>query len=292
MSPTADLSGGEAELSRAFVHHFWNSDLAWCQEYLSDDFVFFDDGAEARAFDSMQLGRVIAERNPGRTTRAILIGERYETVCESERLCVVNGSYLRFSDLGGAPSAVRIASAFIWDRRCEPPRLRQYRISSTPCATGDVASCAGVGSGSNRDPDSAADARTGTGTGSGANAGRSPNARTARPLRSVDAVSVRDVDGTMHRFTRADVYSLEATGARTVIRTASSSITVRGCLTAVIDELRLNLVRVHRSFAVNPAHVTSLAHQTLMLDNGSQIKVPVKRLRHVKNDLFSRGERP
>ena len=54
----------------------------------------------------------------------------------------------------------------------------------------------------------------------------------------------------------------------------------------VLEQLGLELMYVHRSFAISPRHVASLEKRDLVMDNGLVIEIPTKRLSQVKKELF------
>ena len=54
----------------------------------------------------------------------------------------------------------------------------------------------------------------------------------------------------------------------------------------MLEQLGLDMMYVHRSFAISPRHVASLEKRDLVMDNGLVIEIPTKRLSQVKKELF------
>ena len=61
---------------------------------------------------------------------------------------------------------------------------------------------------------------------------------------------------------------------------------MHGCMGNVLEQLGLDMMYVHRSFAISPRHVASLEKRDLVMDNGLVIEIPTKRLSQVKKELF------
>ena len=50
----------------------------------------------------------------------------------------------------------------------------------------------------------------------------------------------------------------------------------------MLDRLPATFVRVHRSYAVNPAYISRFEQDSLYLTTGTAIPIPAKRLREVR----------
>lgn len=97
---------------------------------------------------------------------------------------------------------------------------------------------------------------------------------------------MRDVDGTSWRINPDEIVCVEARKQRTVLHCEKTDVTVHGCMGNVLEQLGLDMMYVHRSFAISPRHVASLEKRDLVMDNGLVIEIPTKRLSQVKKELF------
>ncbi|MFR1638207.1 MAG: LytTR family transcriptional regulator DNA-binding domain-containing protein [Eggerthellaceae bacterium] len=78
---------------------------------------------------------------------------------------------------------------------------------------------------------------------------------------------------------------VEARKQRTVLHCEKTDVTVHGCMGSDAGATGLDMMYVHRSFAISPRHVASLEKRDLVMDNGLVIEIPTKRLSQVK-ELF------
>lgn len=65
-------------------------------------------------------------------------------------------------------------------------------------------------------------------------------------------------------------------------------VRIRAPFAKVVEQLDGIVVPVHRSYAVNPAHVSRLEEDELQLSNGAKVPVPAKRVREIR-ELLSRS---
>ena len=59
---------------------------------------------------------------------------------------------------------------------------------------------------------------------------------------------------------------------------------------AVLEQLGNVVIKVHRSYAVNPAYVSTLENEMLYLTTGDKVPVPAKRVKTVRAALADRFE--
>ena len=251
-------------LTREFVHRFWDADLAWCQARMSSDCLWIgaQEGQHAR---SPEAFREVAERIGLQRISVILTNEEYAATACSDALCVVTGRYLKFS----YPAANESMSqwqrlTFAWEKAPAGPRLAHCHLSSPLQPFGE-------------------------GEAYPRQAGRQIFEHVQAMLHhheQQDALVVRDASGTTHRIARRDIVYLEAVKQRTIIHCTGRDVVVYRCLGAVLADLEKVVIRVHRSFAVNPQHVAYLHKNNLALDSGAEILIPAKRLADVKSKLM------
>ncbi len=197
----------------------------------------------------------------------VLTRERYVPVVDQDPIYVVAGSYLGFSD----PASGRLVAqeqrfTFVWkhENADSSPKICHYHVSNPLPLTAD---------------------------GESFSVSVSKQAylyikAILRQQRQQEALVVRDAEGVSRRIRPDDIVCVEARKQRTVLHCANEDVTVYGCMGNVLDELGLNMVYVHRSFAVSTRHVANLDKRNLVMDNGLSIEIPAKRLSQVRKDLF------
>lgn len=261
---TYSLQAAALSLTREFVHRFWDADLAWCQAHIAEDFAWIgtqeDQYASTFAGFCEAIGSIKLQR-----ISVILTNEEYETSACTDSLCVITGRYLKFS----YPAANEAMSqwqrlTFVWEEVAGTPKLRHWHASCPLQPLND---------------DEAYPRQ----------AGRQLFEHVQAMLRhreQEDVLVARDASGVTHRIARTDIVYLEAVKQRTIIHCTNRDVVVYRCLSAVLDDLGKTVIRVHRSFAVNPQHVAYLHKNNLALDTGADIIIPAKRLADVKSMLM------
>lgn len=258
------LQDAALSLTREFVHRFWDADLAWCRTCLTADFTWIGTHEDqyARTFDAF---REAVERIGLQRINVILTNEEYAIALCSNTICAVSGRYLKFS----YPAENEAMSqwqrlTFVWEMVDGVPKLRHWHVSCPVQPLNDDAKYP-------------------------RQAGRQLFEHVQAMLRDreqQDTLVVRDATGTTHRIAHPDIVYLEAVKQRTIIHCTNRDVVVYRCLSAVLADLEKLMIRVHRSFAVNPQHVAYLHKNNLALDNGASIIIPAKRLADVKSMLM------
>ena len=111
-------------------------------------------------------------------------------------------------------------------------------------------------------------------------------ARTLRGALSRNkTIQLVDTEGTAHWVDIDDIVSAHSQGKRTLAHCVGQDVLCPVFLGELADELDGTLVRVHRCHAVNPSHVVALAPGKVTLDDGTDVPVPERRFREVKDAL-------
>jgi hypothetical protein len=96
---------------------------------------------------------------------------------------------------------------------------------------------------------------------------------------------IRDTDGISHAVDPGAIVYLEAAHQYVDIHLLRETFRTRSSLSSLLEKLPATFVRVHRSFAVNAKLVTSMSTTKILMSNGEQIFVPVKRRTAVRKQL-------
>ncbi|ACV22182.1 Response regulator of the LytR/AlgR family [Slackia heliotrinireducens] len=104
--------------------------------------------------------------------------------------------------------------------------------------------------------------------------------------RSQLPLQASDAQGTTHWLTPDEIVFVEADHQYTNVHCRMGSIRLRSSFGDVVKQLDNVVLKVHRSYAVNPAYVRRLEREILYLTTGDKLPVPSKRVRQVRRDLL------
>lgn len=246
--------------SREYVRHLWLGDLDWCVERVAPDFVWIGPDRDEHAFTAEAyreyLTKFLAER--GRVT---ISEEEYRVVAVSEADCSVAGRFIAI----GQPEGDQIQAQWyritlVWRVASRQLQLAHLHLS-VPKSSEDGWENFPV----------RADTDTYRYMKSLAKLGNSRN-----------NVSLYDTEGTVHWVHPSQVVYLEAQRKRTIVHCMTRDIVVPAVIKDTVEMIGDKIVRVHRSYAVNRDHVVELKAGRLLLDDGTSIGVPAKRLADVR----------
>ncbi len=98
-------------------------------------------------------------------------------------------------------------------------------------------------------------------------------------------ISFRDTSGDVHWVMPEDVVYVVAHRQYAEVKCKDQCLVLRRGIGSICDARSDLLVRVHRSYAVNPMHLRTMEGNVLHLNDGTTIEVPRKRLAQVRRAL-------
>lgn len=255
-----DLADEALEESREYVRHLWSGDVAWCVERLAPTFVWIGPRRDERTFTPEEFGSYLTDFIAKRG-HATVSEEAYRVVSASETDCGVAGRYLAIGQPEGDQiKAQRYRVTLVWHVASRQLQLAHVHLSAP------------------REGDSEGEAFP-----------VRADSETYRYMKSLAKlgnarhnVSLYDTEGTVHWVHPSQVIYLEAQRKRTIVHCMTRDIVVPAVIKDTIDMIGSKIVRVHRSYAVNRDHVVELKAGRLLLDDGTSIGVPAKRLADVR----------
>ena len=99
------------------------------------------------------------------------------------------------------------------------------------------------------------------------------------------ALQARGTDGVTHWVQPDSIIYVAAAHQYTDIYCTDRRMRLRASIASIADQLSSVVVRVHRSYAVNPAYISRFEQDSLYLTTGTVIPIPAKRLREVRQAL-------
>ena len=256
-------------LTKDFVRHLWAHDFDWCLNRVVDDFVWIGSHRDHYACNLKEFEALLDSVGHD-LKRSTVTDEEYTVVANTGGVCSVAGRFLVLTP----PDADRILaqwyrSTFVW-RRVGRRTLLTHLHLSEPVDFAKEGETYPIKAGT----------------------------ETYRYMRSLmrlgssrKSVSLYDIDGTVHWVHPSQIIFLEANRKRTIVHCMTKDIVVPAVIRDAVDMVDNKIMRVHRSYAVNRDHVVELKAGRLLLDDGTSIAIPAKRIADVRAELTASGKR-
>ena len=263
ISSVEDFSRESLRASKSFIHRFWAGDFEWCFSRIRGDFMWV--GPQKKEYtltknDFEELMRLSGDEY----RRSSPAEEEYSIVACDSQLCGVSCRFLLLTP----PDSEQILAQWyratlIWKRSGRRLALTHMHLSSPIDHTVEGESYP---------------IHAGT--------------ETYRYMKSLmrlgssrKSVSLYDVDGTVHWVHPSQIIYLEASRKRTIVHCMTKSIVMPTMIRDAVEMVGDKVIRVHRSYAVNRDHVVELKAGRLLLDDGTSIAIPAKRIADVRAAL-------
>ena len=263
-SPGRDISSEAVRYSKDFVHHLWARDISWCLNRTASDFVWIGSRNDQFA-QSQQEFSTMFDSLASADTRASVTNEEYTVVSTDDRYIAIAGRFLTLTPTDNQHINAQWYRCTLMWKRMGGKLLLSHLHMSAPI-----------------DDD-------GSEEGYPITAGT----ETYRYMKSLmrlgssrKNISLYDVDGTVHWIHPSQIVYLKANRKRTIVHCMTKDIVVPAVIRDTVEMVGNKVMRVHRSFAVNRDHVVELTGTRLVLDDGTTISIPAKRLPDVKAELM------
>ncbi|MDD5800396.1 MAG: LytTR family transcriptional regulator [Coriobacteriales bacterium] len=248
--------------SQEFVQRLLRCDVGWCREHSAEDLMFIGPqlGQYVCSFDDFEQ----FVRSGKKDSATSATEEEYSVVACGGLVCVVVGRFLVFTASGSQDIYAQwFRVTLVWKRSNDGLLLEHLHISNPEKSEGQTADLP---------------VRTGTET-----------YRYIKSLMKIGStrknISLYDVEGTVHWMHPSQVIYLEANRKRTIVHCMTKDVVVPAVIKDVVEMVGPKVVRVHRSYAVNRDHVVELKLGRLLLDDGTTIAIPAKRIADVRAEL-------
>lgn len=100
-----------------------------------------------------------------------------------------------------------------------------------------------------------------------------------------ESIVLRDAGGISHFLNLSDIVYIEACRQSTLVHAIPGTFRMSEGITHLLGRLDGKFVRIHRGFAVNVDHVAGMKPGYVMLDEGTSLPVPSRRMREVSDAL-------
>jgi hypothetical protein len=253
-------------LSKEFVHHLYGHSFDWCMNRVTKDFIWIGSEKDYHTTGRDEFSTFLAESASG-IPQAAVSNEEYNVISCTERICIVAGTYLVLTPPGEDMIYAQCnRCTFIWLRSGRRILLSHLHLS-TPVDYAEQGDGYAISAGT----------------------------ETYKYMRSLiklgssrKSLSLYDVNGTVHWVHPSQVIYLEASRKHTIVHCMTKDIVVPAVIRDTIEMVGDKVIRVHRSYAVNRNHVVELKAGMLLLDDGTSIAIPAKRIADVRAALTGR----
>ncbi len=250
-------------LTKDYVHHFWVRDFDWCLDHSAGDLLWIGPQKDYLTTTLEEFSNLLSSIGSA-LRRSTVTDEEYTVVACSEQVCAV---VCRFLVLTPPNSDQIIAQwqrcTFVWRRSGKRLLLAHFHLSS-PNDFVEQGDSYPIHAGT----------------------------ETYRYMKSLmklgssrKSVSLYDTEGTVHWVHPSQIIYLEANRKRTIVHCTTKAIVVPAVIRDAVEMVDGKIMRVHRSYAVNRDHVVELKAGRLLLDDGTSIAIPAKRIADVRAEL-------
>ena len=254
-----------ALLSQRFLHFFWSGDIVTCAKFLDPNVCLVESNMQRSFVGKDNVSRFLSEQRLRRTPDYRGHDEEYDVQPVTNDVCTVSARYHAPAGPTSAGDASRsnVFGSFFWMlgenglpllKLCNFSRQSDRELSE---------------------------------------ARREPNA-TETGSSTVEhrvALQAHDTSGTTHWVYPHNVIYIAAAHQYTDVHCRDRLIHLRASFTQVLEQLDGVVVRIHRSYAVNPSYISHMEGEELHLINGAVLPIPVKRVRQVRELLAQHADK-
>lgn len=268
---TDSVEGFEDEalrLTKDFVHRLWSRDFAWCVSRVSSDFILIGSKDEHACQSQTEFANILDKLGDD-FVRSSVTDESYNGMPCGEGYYVISGRFMVLSPTDNEHiNAQLYRCTFLWRRVSKKLLLRHLHLSAPTDVKHD---------------------ESGYPITAGSEAYRFVKSLMRRGSARKN-LALYDTEGTLHWVHPSQIVYLEANRKRTVVHCMTKNIVVPAVIRDAVEMVGVGnkVIRVHRSYAVNRDHVIELKAGRLLLDDGTSIVIPAKRLADVRAVLTHR----
>ena len=240
------------ELTQAILERFWHHDISLLTEYMDKDFSFIDSFGHYLLMGHDEVLSALPSIL-SRLTECNITDKMFAIAQNCGNACTVIGSYLLTPTQGDGSNMMQHC-VFVWElSRDGTQELKHVGITR---------------------PESTAD-----------NSSDDKAASTEQSRRQSDKLVIVDQDECMRFINKNDILYATSDGRNTLIRCTSGDIKARLSISSFTESVGDGFLLIHRCYAVNISHIALLKPYVVVLSDGSEIPVPVKRYSDIKNKL-------
>ena len=251
------------ELSRTFIVRFYRSDDQWCTAHCMPDITCLG-STHDMLFEGDNGFRYIMTHHVNQLNPRLVMSmnTKVRPVPGGQSVLVLTDFCLISDPTSGDVQTIKKRATLLWVLTNDGPRLQHIQFTAphySPSSNTVMAN-------------------------DGAETYIYANTLLEQVIRRA-AVPLRDVKGTIWSIGAAEIRYIEANKQHCILHCMDHDIVVRRGFADLVKLFSEVLIPVHRSFAVNPAHVRSASHATIILDDDTHIPIPQRRAKEVRDQI-------
>ncbi len=249
------------ETTQKLLNALLQGDTSMLMEHIDDDFILVDPNHDM-FLDSKNKFNVVLTQVVSQCDKCSINDKRFILAQNCGNACTVIGAYSLTLTINGKPTTMKQNCVFTWELTDDGrPLLKHIGISSPGPMTSQGTAGGGAGSAEEAACSSAAP-------------------RTGRMV-------ITDLNECTRFVQRSDILYATSDGRNTLIRCVNDDINARISISSFLKEAGSGFISIHRCYAVNTEHITMIKPYAVILSDGSELPVPVKRYGEIKQMLNS-----
>lgn len=246
--------------TQKLIDGLWHGDSSMLMEHINDDFILVDPNHDLFLNGKDKLN-VVLTQVINQSEKTSITNKKFILAQNCGNACTVIGDYSLTLTINGMPRVIRQNCVFTWELNDSgDPLLKHIGISSPLSVTSH---CFGENIRPSEGP-----------------------AREPAPPKSGRMV-ITDLNECTRFVHRSDILYATSDGRNTLIRCANDDINARISISSFLKEAGSGFISIHRCYAVNTEHIMMIKPYAVILSDGSELPVPVKRYAEIKQMLNS-----
>ena len=259
------ISVEAVRLTRECLAHFWQGDVERVINLLAEDVVWV--GARQEEF---KIGDEAVAADLKKTARSIrkchLVDAEFRPVVCGTKQCAVVGRYLVTTDSAEDFMQAQQRCTFVWTKTDQGCRIRHLHISN-PMGGPKLAKDENC-------PDTE---------------GRMAYSYMMNDYRNLHQATILHAlgdGGSLHFLNLFDVLFITACGKCAAVHTVHGVIPVKSSIGDLAAQTKGKMLPIHRSYLVNPFYISAVQRYAVVMTNGDQLPIPVRKYSEVRDALL------
>lgn len=251
---TNDKAALMLEKTQEILERLWSGDSSLMMSYIDDDFILTDPSYSIFLSGKNEVNDLLPQVI-SRTSVYIIDNKRFILAQNCGNACTVVGQYTLSGDNGEISGKMIQHCVFTWELANGKPVLKHIGVTRPETDSKSL----------DFPEEGKADST----------------------LRKPQRLVITDNNEYTRFISRNDILYATSDGRNTLIRCANDDINARISISSFLKEVGSDFISIHRCYAVNVNHITMIKPYSVILSDGSELPIPVKRYAEIKQKITS-----
>lgn len=244
------------DITQDIIRKLWLGDISEMLKYIDDDFILVDTNQHRFLHGKNELVPVLPQIIK-EAVKHTMADKRFILAQNCGNACTVVGQYSLFPDDETSPAKMMQSCVFTWEMAPDNRPILKHIGVTKPEIVDDSAEIL------------------------------IPEITAANPQTSAmpQKLVITDLNECTRFITRNDILYATSDGRNTMIHCFNGDINARISISAFLKQAGSTFISIHRCYAVNVNHITTLKPYSVVLCDGSELPVPVKRYGEIRQKL-------